>query len=286
MNIDLSIIKDACRSKHITLFKLCNDLNINYQTLLYNIKNGSIPIKRWKKIADYLEINDSLIFDNSGAIAKAVEEERQKQQQKKSATLDLSIIKEACKSRNITLKQMCNDLNITYESLRHNINSGFMSIDRWRMIANYLEIDESLIFDPSKSITKAVDEEKAQVRKEEKAAPEEPEYHCGKLVKKRMEELDMSQLELSHILETQKQNINRLLKSKTINIEMMVKLNDILNPPGSEPWDIFEHFRRNHDEELAEKYIALLEKHLLFKDYFIRVCSRYGIPIKDLNVPM
>lgn len=201
--------------------------------------------------------------------------------------IDLSIIKDVCKSRNITLKQMCNDLNITYQSLRHNINNGYMNVDRWKKIADYLGVDDSILFSHNGAITEAVEKQKSQViKKEEKSATKEPEYHCGKLVKKRMDELDMSQLELSHILETQKQNINRLLKSKTINIEMMVKLNDILNPPGSEPWDIFEHFRRNHDEELAEKYIALLEKHLLFKDYFIKVCSRYGIPIKDLNVPL
>lgn len=87
------------------------------------------------------------------------------------------------------------------------------------------------------------------------------ELHIGRIIEDRLDEIGMSVAEFGRRIGTTRQNAQNLLKRKQIQIDSAIEYNEILNPPGSKPWDIFQYFVRQKPETINDKYTRLLEEH-------------------------
>lgn len=189
--------------------------------------------------------------------------------------LNLMMIRDVAKKKKVNLKYMCEELGFSYQSLNHNINTGFMDAGRLVLIANYLEVSPLLFIEKGITQESIIEEQKVKYGIDKKK--QDKEYHCGKIIENRLESIGMTQAQLAQILETSKQNISKLLKTKTIDIEKLTKINEVLNPTGSTPWDIFAFFSREAEEPVEEKYVKLLEEHIRFRENYERLLSKYNI---------
>lgn len=196
--------------------------------------------------------------------------------------MNLEIIREVAKQKRLSLKDMCTELGFTYQSLNHNIANSTMDVGRLEKIARYLNIPIVMFFKNDTSITEIIDEEKEKIGLK-KATEVKKEYHCGSIIKKRMEEIGMTPSQLAQILSTSNQNVNRLLATKTIDISKLAEINNALNPPNSSPWDIFALFSRDTEEKIEEKYIRLLERHMRYVDAYNRIRAKYNINDEPLD---
>ena len=85
------------------------------------------------------------------------------------------------------------------------------------------------------------------------------DLHMGKLIEKRLDEINMTLAEFGRRIGTTRQNAKSILERKNITLEHAIEYNEVLNPKGSEPWDIFEYFLRKKPETIQDKYVRLLE---------------------------
>lgn len=86
------------------------------------------------------------------------------------------------------------------------------------------------------------------------------DIHMGKIIEDRLDKIGMTPAEFGRRIGTTRQNAVSILKRKSIEFHNAVKYNEILNPSGSEHWDIFEYFLRKKPDTIEEKYIRLLEE--------------------------
>lgn len=86
------------------------------------------------------------------------------------------------------------------------------------------------------------------------------DLHMGKLIEKRLDDINMTLAEFGRRIGTTRQNAKSIIERKNISLEHAIEYNEVLNPKGSEPWDIFEYFLRKKPETIQDKYVKLLEE--------------------------
>lgn len=57
MRTQKEIIKNACKKKNITMQKMCQDLNINYNGFKSSIRQARLKSQTAMRISKYLDIN-------------------------------------------------------------------------------------------------------------------------------------------------------------------------------------------------------------------------------------
>jgi len=173
--------------------------------------------------------------------------------------MNLSRLKFYVDKSGYTIRTFCKEVGIKtptyYKALKDNdIRSSVLE-----KMCILLAINPVEFFDKSKYDLKA----EVEIASESKVLffTKKTEIHMGKMIESRLDEVGMSVAEFGRRIGTTRQNAQNMLKRKHITWENALEYNEVLNPPGSVPWDIFEFFLRKKPDTIQEKYTRLLEEH-------------------------
>ncbi len=173
--------------------------------------------------------------------------------------MNISLLKFHREKSGITVRDLCRRVGITTPTYYKAINDNDIMASTLEKICKELKVSPMIFFDEKgyridEIIINELSESNVKYNKNK-------ETHIGNLIEKRLDEIGMSVAEFGRRIGTSRQNALGILKRKSITWEHALQYNDVLNPPGSSPWDLFQFFLLNKPETIEDKYMRLLEEY-------------------------
>lgn len=172
--------------------------------------------------------------------------------------MNISKLKIYVDNSGMSIREICRKVNITnptyYKALRDNdIQASILE-----KFCKILKVSPLEFFDVGNPVSTLKNTELNEPN--EHYTTKIAEIHMGRLIEKRLDQIGMSLAEFGRRIGTTRQNAKSILQRKNITLEHAIVYNEVLNPSGSDPWDIFEYFLRKKPETVQDKYIRLLEE--------------------------
>lgn len=173
--------------------------------------------------------------------------------------MNLSRLKFYVDKSGYTIRTFCKEAGIKTPTYYKALKDNDIRASVLEKMCLLLAVSPGEFFDKTKYADTPIGVSIASDNKDE-YAKKKTEIHIGKMIESRLDDIGMSVAEFGRRIGTSRQNAQNLLKRKHITWDNAIQYNEVLNPPNSTPWDIFELFLRKKPETLQEKYSHLLEE--------------------------
>jgi predicted transcriptional regulator len=175
--------------------------------------------------------------------------------------MNLNRLKHYIDHSNYTIRTFCKEAGIKTPTLYKAIKDNDIRASVLEKMCILLKVSPAEFFNLGEEMQERVMFSKKVVSEPEAEYKKKLDIHMGKIIEARLDEIGMTIAEFGRRIGTSRQNAQNMLKRKQIQLESAIQYNEILNPPNSKPWDIFEYFLRKKPESIEDKYSNLLEEH-------------------------
>lgn len=173
--------------------------------------------------------------------------------------MNISRIKFHLDKSGFTVRDFCRMVGITNPTYYKALRDNDILASNLEKMCKILKVSPMEFFDNSGYTLQ--DSLVEEVKEDAVSYSKKKDIHMGKAIEDRLDAIGMSVAEFGRRIGTTRQNAQNLLKRKHITIENLIQYNEVLNPPSSTPWDLFEMFLRKKPETIQDKYTHLLEEH-------------------------